>query len=248
MNPLNEYIAKARAAGFSDDAIRTELIKSGWTEADINSALSPQSPPAPAVPVPPENKSRSKTLLFAVVILLVVIGIGGASLYFLPRAVDNQPSRTSNELTDEISPPTNSTLYADPSHSFSFYYPNTWTLRSSSSGNFIKHDDQTDTLDITVKDFVPDGFVDYYEGIIKATGAPYSKDQITLGGVSVTKITFDDVTTFGVVYYFSKDMGSNRKIIAEASTKEPSKEWFGEVENALKTISFTTPVNGNPVQ
>lgn len=71
MNPeLKKYIGDAKAAGFSDEMIREELVKAGWNPLDVKEAL-----PTLAIPTPqPGAKKWLIPALLLLGIVLVVLG------------------------------------------------------------------------------------------------------------------------------------------------------------------------------
>src|SRR3989344_5418961 len=88
---LTQYISQARASGMSDDAIRTELLKTGWNINDVNEAIPPKIPsfapvvaPEPVTVQPVQAKPRRSHLGFIVTVVLLLL-IGGAVYYFLPQ-------------------------------------------------------------------------------------------------------------------------------------------------------------------
>ncbi len=52
---LIDYIKLSRVSGKSNDSIKAELLKSGWSEIDVNSALADNSVPQSIAPLIPES-------------------------------------------------------------------------------------------------------------------------------------------------------------------------------------------------
>jgi len=83
------YIEECRKLGYSDSKIRANLLKEGWTEADILEAMFKYTKP--------KNKSsRNKIFIFGFILagLMVVLTIGGA-IFML-----NDIQKTSAEIAD----------------------------------------------------------------------------------------------------------------------------------------------------
>lgn len=88
---LNDYIQKARVAGMSDDAIRTELLKSGWNVADVNVAIPPRMPninsqqPPPVSVSQPVVVSKHSSHLSLIITIGLLICLGTAAYVFYPQ-------------------------------------------------------------------------------------------------------------------------------------------------------------------
>ncbi|PIR70383.1 MAG: hypothetical protein COU46_01825 [Candidatus Niyogibacteria bacterium CG10_big_fil_rev_8_21_14_0_10_42_19] len=79
------YIKESKASGASDDVIRTELIKAGWFEAEVNEALDAFSTQNPNIK-PYWQSGESKRFKFMIVMIigafLILGGGAGAAYYF----------------------------------------------------------------------------------------------------------------------------------------------------------------------
>lgn len=74
---LKDYIARARAAGFSDQVIREELVKAGWNPLDVKSVLPGPEPVAPPSLVQPSSPRRLPYLSVLAALLAVVVLVLG---------------------------------------------------------------------------------------------------------------------------------------------------------------------------
>ncbi len=96
INPqLSDYINKAHQAGSNNEQIRTELLKAGWQEADLNEALSPAPQTLAQIQKP------SRVLLIAVVAGAILF-IGAATVvairYFSKSNVEDKAGVPVTEL------------------------------------------------------------------------------------------------------------------------------------------------------
>jgi preprotein translocase subunit Sss1 len=92
---LLRYIENVRKTGISDEQIRIELAKAGWSPEDINQVLIPTPPPPPNMQgaasvqgtqtagtgVKPAKKGFSKAFVVTLTVL-VILGIGYAVYFF----------------------------------------------------------------------------------------------------------------------------------------------------------------------
>lgn len=97
MKQLAQYIQDAHQHGQTDDQIRTGLIKAGWDETQVDTALgNRQSAPLtqnPPTPPKPKGKRTARVSMIVFVLLLAACGLG---VYFLDKytATPSQPSVT----------------------------------------------------------------------------------------------------------------------------------------------------------
>ena len=103
-----DYITAQRAAGHSEEAVRTALVASGWNVADIDEALSKAPQPvaepktAPAEPAAEATSPGAKrafpwVLLILIFLIFAVIG-GGVWFYF------SQPASSSTVTQSTATP------------------------------------------------------------------------------------------------------------------------------------------------
>src|SRR3989344_8587892 len=131
---LTQYISQARASGMSDDAIRTELLKTGWNINDVNEAIPPKIPSfAPVVALeqpttqPVQAKPRRSHLGFIITVVLLLL-IGGAVYYFLPQIllqIDKLMAKNTPVAIDDIVQPV-APIPADETAGWQTYTNNTW--------------------------------------------------------------------------------------------------------------------------
>lgn len=84
---LTEYVRQRLAAGATNDTIREELKRTGWSEADVQSAMNAPSsaPTAPAAPATPPTKSAAPKrlgLVIGIVVGILVLAGGASATYF----------------------------------------------------------------------------------------------------------------------------------------------------------------------
>lgn len=105
---LIDYISKARAAGMSNEEMRSELLKIGWMAEEVDSAVVPPPTPRPErMPMPEpvtvpekvvpavvrepsqitaqEPQKPRKSHVFFYIVCILLIATGGAVYYFLPQ-------------------------------------------------------------------------------------------------------------------------------------------------------------------
>ncbi len=130
---LENYLIQAKQRGLSDDLIRQELQKAGWSVDQINQALSPNgsefkppSPPPQHIPSAayPSNMPmmNNKGLLLSFAVLLVALASAAASAYFffgkgnslsLQNTVDQKSTTEQNNL--ELPSTSQPTSFSAPS-------------------------------------------------------------------------------------------------------------------------------------
>jgi len=168
---LTQYISQARASGMSDDAIRTELLKTGWNINDVNEAIPPKIPSfAPVVALeqpttqPVQAKPRRSHLGFIITVVLLLL-IGGAVYYFLPQIllqIDKLTAKDTPVAIDDIVEPV-APIPADETASwqtcrnekygYELKYPTNWRVWEQGSGTLIPAScDKGDSLTV----FSPD--------------------------------------------------------------------------------------------
>lgn len=94
-NPdLEKYIASAREQKISDDSIKSQLVKSGWSESDVSAALVPTTATSVHLPTPPVPRF-GMWLVFHYIILFISLGISalalGGVLHFLVNKYVSDP-------------------------------------------------------------------------------------------------------------------------------------------------------------
>src|SRR3989344_1972500 len=156
---LTQYISQARASGMSDDAIRTELLKTGWNINDVNEAIPPKIPSfAPVVALeqpttqPVQAKPRRSHLGFVITVVLLLL-IGGAVYYFLPQIllqIDKLMAKNDPVMVDDIIQPVAPIpdetagwqTYRNGEYGFEFRYPSDWQMQGdvSSGASFQSAD------------------------------------------------------------------------------------------------------------
>jgi hypothetical protein len=101
---LNDYISKARQSGLNDEQIKTELIKTGWQEVQIQDALQP----AHTVNTSAKAKKPVMKMVVIVLAILIIVGVGYTAQYYwqagltnlpLPRPTDSDISNESDSMT-----------------------------------------------------------------------------------------------------------------------------------------------------
>jgi MFS family permease len=75
---LDKYVETARSKNLSDEAIKAELVKSGWSEGDVNAALSPKTA---GVGLPPPPQPRfGMWISFQYIILFICLYLVASSV------------------------------------------------------------------------------------------------------------------------------------------------------------------------
>ncbi|MDZ7587284.1 MAG: DUF5671 domain-containing protein [Patescibacteria group bacterium] len=77
---LIDYIAKLRSTNVSDETIKAELIKNGWQESEIKTALAPASQTIQTILPPPPIPRFSMWISFQYVLLFITLWIWSTSL------------------------------------------------------------------------------------------------------------------------------------------------------------------------
>ena len=95
---LLSYIKQARAAGQTDEQIKSALLQIGWVEADINKGLG--SPGVSSANANPSQKVSNKTILIAVgIVVLIFIAIVIAGIFFgFKNAREKAQERTEEKV------------------------------------------------------------------------------------------------------------------------------------------------------
>lgn len=79
-NPeLEKYIATSRENKITDEAIKSQLVESGWNENDVTAALTPTSSDVPNIPPPPVPQF-GMWVAFQYVILFISLYISASAL------------------------------------------------------------------------------------------------------------------------------------------------------------------------
>src|SRR3989344_29011 len=88
-NPdLEKYINSAREQKITDSEIREQLVKAGWSESDVTSALSPKSTSNINLPPPPVPQF-GMWVTFQYILLFICLYVSATSLGgILHRVVD----------------------------------------------------------------------------------------------------------------------------------------------------------------
>ena len=104
---LEKFISTAKSKNVPDDQIRSTLVKSGWSETEVNQAFSPQSPGInlPPPPVPHFGMWVSFQYIILFICLYVSATSFGGILHaavndYLPDNIDNTYSGYGNYFDD----------------------------------------------------------------------------------------------------------------------------------------------------
>lgn len=147
MNPqLNQYIQEQLATGASQEAIKNVLVSAGWNQTEVELALMTIGTPLQATPEKPARKSN-KVLIASLVLLILLLGSGGAYAYFLSKKKSpsnsavtiNQTTPTATPaLSPTTSPPASPSSspsaspgllsYNNATYGYSLSYVSTWKL------------------------------------------------------------------------------------------------------------------------
>lgn len=93
-------INQQRQKGYADDIIRANLLTSGFSWPEIDSAFSRLPPPSPAAISTPK-KSKTRRPLLAIIIFLIIIGFIGTGLYFTYQYFISRQSEPTEQLPAE---------------------------------------------------------------------------------------------------------------------------------------------------
>lgn len=103
---LIDFIQKSRLFGRSDEQTKAMLTKQGWSANDIETGFgSADFNPSPTEePLQPEKKSHSKALIFAIIAIILIIGLGVGGFFAYQRyAKTADDSQVNNESVEEES-------------------------------------------------------------------------------------------------------------------------------------------------
>jgi len=103
---LDTYISKLRASNHSDNDIKAQLIKVGWSEPEIQQALLPENSPMPDLPPPPVPRF-SLWISFQYILLFVTlwvwsIALGGIWHYAIDKHIAELAANTSSDYLSSI--------------------------------------------------------------------------------------------------------------------------------------------------
>ncbi|MEA3402142.1 MAG: DUF1559 domain-containing protein [Armatimonadota bacterium] len=80
MDEARQWLEGRRAAGFSDEEIRAELVQCGWSEGRIDELMGAGQPPPPPEEVPPEAEPARPSGGSGVSTVVIVLAVAGCGL------------------------------------------------------------------------------------------------------------------------------------------------------------------------
>lgn len=148
---LINYIQQCRQQGMADVAIKNELLKVGWAQADIDAAFMQTPAPMPKMPTAPQKAAMPQTAAMAtnplqknpaqkggnkmVLILIIILIIALAVVIYIPKISgpkSTSPSTSPSTSTSETLPTITSTGYENETGYNGYGYKTTTVIPSVS--------------------------------------------------------------------------------------------------------------------
>lgn len=125
---IQNFITKSRTSGQTDDQIKQSLIKSGWTEDQLNQIF-----PAPQPTLQSSGPKKSSLLSVILIASLLVITVGSTSAFVYSKSkVKISPTPTTPLPTNAPSPTPQlqtTKTFSSPDLEYTFNYPDNWTVK-----------------------------------------------------------------------------------------------------------------------
>ncbi|MBW6431800.1 hypothetical protein K0A96_01280 [Patescibacteria group bacterium] len=101
---LIDFIQKSRLFGRSDEQIKSMLTEQGWSAEDIKAGFGSAefNPPPPEEPIKPEKNSHPKAWIFALIALILIVGLGAGGFFAYQKYIKTEDDpQSENEIVDE---------------------------------------------------------------------------------------------------------------------------------------------------
>ena len=212
------YVKQQLLQGMNKEMIKNDLLTRGWTEADINEAItqaqSDQPVPVPspvhnqniAAPTPIASASYNHALAWlAGIIVIIILGLGG--LYIYPRVFTKSQLAGNQTQAEALSPLLNPSVFVGSYDDYKIYVPKNWQLKEGGNTDF----QTTDFYD-------PKGQFDSDEPlcqvVIQRGGTDYNSiDEV----VAKEKEQLQQKANFSVTQEYNKTLGKNQFHVLEGT-------------------------------